>query len=100
MKRIRITGLCLVAVFAMSAIGAASASALPEVGRCVAKAGTGKFKDAGCTVKAGKLTSEKNFEWLKGAASEAESSTKFTSSGGEGILETAIGTKIKCATQR
>jgi hypothetical protein len=98
MKRMRIMGLCLVAVFALTVIGASTASALPEIGRCVAQAGTGKFKDANCTLKAGKLVSEKAFEFKKGAKSETEG-VNFTSAGGEGVLETVSGTKIVCKTQ-
>jgi hypothetical protein len=91
-------GLCLVAAFALTAIGAGSASALPEVGRCVAKAGTGKFKDANCTLKAGALTSEKQFEWKKSTESPTVN-VNFKSAGGEGVLETVSGTKIVCKTQ-
>lgn len=91
MKRMRIVGLCLVAAFALSAIGAGSASALPEIGRCIAKAG-GKYADANCTVKAasGKGTTE----FVKNAIKK-----KFTSAGGEGKLQGATGTEIKCTTQ-
>jgi hypothetical protein len=58
MKRIRIMGLCLVAVFAITAITAASASAVapnPEFITCkkVAK-GTGEFNNKGCTEAGGK----------------------------------------------
>jgi hypothetical protein len=56
-------GLCLVAVFAMAAVVATSASALPEWGKCVAKAG-GKFTDSNCTKKA-TLKEPGRFEWLK-----------------------------------
>ena len=98
MKRMRIMGLCLVAAFALTAIGAGSASAAVEVGRCVPQAGTGKYKNANCTEKAGKLVSEKAFEFKKGAKSETEG-VHFTSAGGEGVLETVSGTKIVCKTQ-
>jgi hypothetical protein len=56
-------GLCLVAVLAMAAVAATSASALPEWGKCESKAG-GKYSDLNCTKKAalGKGT----FEWKKG----------------------------------
>jgi hypothetical protein len=96
MKRMRIMGLCLVAAFALTAIGAGSASALPEIGRCVAKAGTGKYKDAACTKKAGAKAEEKQFEFVKGPE---VGKTGFTSAGGEGVLETVSGTKIICTTQ-
>jgi hypothetical protein len=83
-------GLCLVAAFALTAIGAGTASALPEVGRCVAKAG-GKYKNSNCTetTKTGGT-----FEFVKGAEK-----LNFTSKGGEGVLETVSGTKIVCKTQ-
>jgi hypothetical protein len=96
MKRIRIMGLCLVAALALAAIGAGTASALPEIGRCVAKAGTGKYKDANCTLKAGSKVEEKQFEFLKGPE---PGKTGISSAGGEGVLETVSGTKIVCKTQ-
>jgi len=55
-------GLCLIAVFAIAAVTATSASALPEWGKCEAQAG-GKYLDGNCTTK-GKGGS---FEWHKGA---------------------------------
>jgi hypothetical protein len=66
----RIVGLCLLAVFAFSAI-AASAQASPEIGSCVklAKA-KGKYADAGCTtlfLKKGKPASKGAYEWTPGA---------------------------------
>jgi len=61
MKRFRIVGLCLAAIFALSAFAAtASAETPPEVGRCLKKAG-GKWKDGACKV-ASKVGEEK-FEW-------------------------------------
>ena len=95
MKRMRIVGLCLVAVFALTAFAASSASALPEIGRCVAKTGTGKYKDSNCTEKAGKLTSEKNYEWNKATGMNPH----FTSAGGAGVLETESGTRVECTAQ-
>jgi len=62
-RHVRMLGLCLVAAFAVAAIAATSASALPEWGKCEAKAG-GKYSDANCTVKAAKGTG--SFEWKKG----------------------------------
>jgi len=89
-------GLCLVAAFALTAIGAGTASALPEVGRCVAKAGTGKYKDANCQLKAGSLTSEKQFEFVKSGVKLG-----FTShiTSGTAVLETVTGTKVQCTGQ-
>ncbi len=98
MKCIRITGLCLVSAFALAAIGAGTASALPEIGRCQAST-TGKYKNDTCTVKAKSTekTTEK-WEWHKGAKSETEG-VHFTSAGGEATLETKSGTRITCTSQ-
>ncbi len=56
MRRIRIAGLCLVAVFAMTAVAASSASAaLPELYECAkltVKPFKGKYTDKACSVKA------------------------------------------------
>jgi len=61
MKRFRIVGLCLAAIFALSAFAAtASAETPPEVGRCLKKA-AGKFKNSTCTVKS--VPGEEKFEW-------------------------------------
>src|SRR6267154_1480269 len=92
MKRMRIVGLCLVAAFAISAIGASSSMALPEIGRCVAKAG-GKYTDVNCTKK-GTSSEPGTKEFVKNAVKKG-----FTSAGGEGKLEGATGTEIKCTTQ-
>ena len=67
MRHVRMLGLSLVAVFAICAYAVASASALPEFGKCEAKAG-GKYSNSNCTVKAKKGTG--SYEW--------KSSTKFT----------------------
>ena len=64
MKHLRIMGLSLVAVFAIAAVAATSASALPEWGRCEAKAG-GKYSDSNCTKKAKLGTG--TFEFKKGS---------------------------------
>src|SRR6204780_2770323 len=49
MTRIRIAGLCLVALFAISAFGASSALAFPERGTCkAAKKGAGEYLDSVC----------------------------------------------------
>ncbi|MFI5091277.1 MAG: hypothetical protein ACHP7P_14605 [Terriglobales bacterium] len=59
-------GLCLVAVFAIAAVAATSASALPEWGKCE-KLGTktGAYTDANCTIKA-KPVNTGEFKWRKG----------------------------------
>jgi hypothetical protein len=91
MKRMRIVGLALVVVFALGAFAASSAFALPEVGRCVAKAG-GKYTESNCVTKA--KTGTGTFEFVKGAVK-----TGFTSVGGEGVLEGASGTNVVCTSQ-
>jgi hypothetical protein len=86
MIRMTSVGLCIVAVFAMSALVAESASAeAPEYGRCEAKAG-GKYENKGCTKeKAGKV----KFEWVPGPGPKA----KFTTKSKEGTLVTFETTK-------
>src|SRR4029077_8469216 len=93
MRRIRIAGLCLVAMVAAGAFAASSAFGIAaEVGRCVkVTPGTGKYgTNPNCTEKKAKG----EYEWQKNAIKK-----KFTSAGGEGVLETASGTTIKCSTQ-
>ena len=51
MRHVRMLGLCLVAVFAVAAVAATSASALPEWGSAKQRAG-GKYSDSNCTKKA------------------------------------------------
>jgi hypothetical protein len=92
MKRMRIVGLSLVAAFALSAIGAVSASALPEIGRCVSQVG-GKYTEGNC-IKKGTTKEPGSFEWKKNPIKKG-----FTSVGGEGKLQGATGTEIKCLTQ-
>jgi hypothetical protein len=92
MKPMRMMGLCLVAIFMMGTLAAASASAAaPEIGRCVkTAAGAGKFTTAACTTeKAGG-----SFEWMPGAVKG-----KFTTKGGLGVLETKNGTTVSCKTE-
>jgi hypothetical protein len=57
-------GLCLVALFAVAAIAATSASALPEWGQCFKKGTGAKFTDSNCTKKSS-LKSPGEFEWRK-----------------------------------
>jgi hypothetical protein len=83
MRHLRMVGVCLVAVFAMTAIAATSASALPEFGQCYEKAGTGKYSNAVCTTKAKPLGTG-NFEWRKGTEVVKK---HFVGGGGTGILE-------------
>lgn len=84
MKQIRITALCIVAMLAISAVGAASASAVfkeeaPEVGRCIKLTG-GKFKDSGCKTAA-KETSEQKFEWYPGFGPNGKGEEKLIEPG-------------------
>jgi hypothetical protein len=73
-------GLCVVAILAVAAAVAGTASAVtPEWGQCFAKAG-GKYTNASCTTK-GKGGS---FEWRKGTEVAKKG---FTGAGGVGILE-------------
>jgi hypothetical protein len=98
MKRMRVLGLCLVAVGAISAVIAASASAVavPEFGRCKAQVG-GKFSNSGCTLLA-KEVSKQKFEWFGGPGpknkfkAHQKAETLAT-------LETVGGTKITCTTE-
>jgi len=96
----KIMGLCLVAVFAVTAFAASSALALPEIGRCTSST-VGKYKNNACTEKASSTEkgNTNKFEFHKGAAAEGVGSTGFSSAGGEGVLETVSGTKITCETQ-
>ena len=89
MRHVRMLGLCLVAVFAVfavAAVAATSAMALPEWGKCEAKAG-GKYSDANCTVKAKKGAGA--FEWIKGKNLKP---VKFTGKnvGSGGVLSTKL----------
>ncbi len=63
-KHIKLTGLCLIAVFAVAAIAAATASAAasPEWGQCVPKV-KGKYTNANCTTKG-----KGEYEWVKGTS--------------------------------
>jgi len=87
MKRMKILGLCLVAVFAVVAYAASSASALPEVIRCIEKT-PGKYSDSNCTKKAaGKFEISKEYP-----------NAGFKGTSGEAFLETESGTKITCSS--
>lgn len=84
--RVRVIGIALVAVFAIAALTAGSAFALPEYGSCVAKAG-GKYSDGNCT----KAAKGGSFEFLKVFPNKG-----FTDKAGEGVLETVSGNKVIC----
>jgi len=89
MKRIRLLGLSLIAVFAMAAMASSSALASPEFGVCEAQAG-GKFLNSSCN-KASTPGKEK-FEL------NPVKKNKFTSviKGTLATLETVGGTKVTC----
>jgi hypothetical protein len=110
MRRIRITGACLLAACAMCALAASSASAFvreaPEVGRCLKLKG-GHWKDGGCKTAA-KGTSEQKFEWYPayGPAENGETKlaekVKFKSVSKSGTLiqlTTVSGEGIGCKSQ-
>lgn len=68
MRRVRMVGLCLVAVLAVAGVASASASAvLPEWGGCEAKA-EGRYEDAACTVVTHHRRTNGHYEWYTGAA--------------------------------
>ncbi len=110
MRWMRIAGAGLLAVLALGAVAATSASAFvrepPEVGRCIKHAG-GHWKDGGCKTAA-KVASEQKFEWYP-AYGEAENGEtklaeklKFTSVSKEGTLiqlTTVTGEGIGCKKQ-
>lgn len=89
MKRIRLVGLCVVAVVAMSAAVAASASAsLPERGKCAS--GT-EFENKGCTVSGAK----NKFKWVPNVK------TAFSmTSGAATIRSSAEAPPVECAKSK
>src|SRR6266550_4276370 len=98
MKRMRIAGLCLVAVCAVFVL-TSSAFAVEgslEYGKCVAKAG-GAYKTATCTKKAVSVEEHK-FEWTP-----LSTAVKFTSAKkaetSNAVLESVKGTEISCKNQ-
>jgi hypothetical protein len=90
MTRLKTLAICLVAVFAIGAVVAATASAAaPEFGRCVKKAkaeGSG-YSNAGCTTKA---ETGAKYQWESGAT------TTFTSE----AREVETGKAKKCLLWR
>jgi hypothetical protein len=89
-------GLCLVAVCAVVAYAASSASAAtPEWGQCFEKAG-GKYSDANCQVKSKvvKKVSNGTHEWRKGPEVKAK---HFEGGGTTGVLE---GEYIECSSEQ
>jgi hypothetical protein len=97
MRRIRITGLCLVAAFVMSAVASATASAaLPELGRCVAVSpptAVGEYSSSKCT-EASKGGVDPDFNWLPGPGAKPG----FKGSATTATLEAVNKSKIKCTS--
>ncbi len=88
MRHVRMLGLCLVAVFAVAAVAATSASALPEFGQCYAKAG-GKYSDRNCQTKAKKGKGE--YEWRKATeVGKSEKQFRGHNVGSGGVLTADI----------
>jgi len=99
MKRIRIVGICLVAVFGLTALAASSASAFPtpEYGKCIKKAvatGSG-YSDAGCTKAVGTLA---KYEWQGGANTGVTFTAKIKELT-KATLETKKKEKVVCNGQ-
>ncbi len=104
MRHVRILGLCLVAIFAMAAVTAGTASAAgPEWGRCLKVPveikghvhKKGKYSNAGCTtaLAGGEYEFLKGVEGLPGGA---EFTAKQTSEQAE--LETSQGISVDCTS--
>ncbi len=99
MRRIRIAGLCLVAVFAMSAIASGSASAAaPEYGQCLKKAKKSlpAYSDSKCTKEALELA-KGTYEWVPGPKA---GENKFTTTGGAATLLTVKGETVTCTSEK
>jgi hypothetical protein len=98
MRRIRIAGLCLMAVCAMSIIASSTASAAaPEFGRCIKKAvkSLPGYSDSKCTKEA--VEAKKgSYEWLPGPGAK----NKFTTSGGAATLATKGGKTVTCTSEK
>jgi len=83
MTRIRTIGLCLVAMFAISAVASSAALAGPERGTCkAAKKGAGEYLDSLCQTPGLKGGAKKEFVWVPVSKAAA-----FTSTTGEATLK-------------
>ncbi|HTZ85441.1 MAG TPA: hypothetical protein VMB05_02125 [Solirubrobacteraceae bacterium] len=101
MRRVRVAGGCLLAAFAISAVGAATAAAEPpEVGRCVEVEGvkegkktiySGGYGSARCIKP--KAGHNGRYEWLPGPGPH----NKFFGVGEETVLETVGGQRVFCS---
>jgi hypothetical protein len=97
MKRIGIAGMCLVAALAFSVVVAGSAWATaPEYGRCIKKKTKSlpAYSNSKCTLEAKEIKTA-SYEWVPGAAK-----TKFTSTGGVGVLETVGNAGVECSGEK
>jgi len=99
MKRIRIVGLCLVAVFAMAAVAASAAQAAPTYFTCVkaAKEGktyTGKYTAKGCT-NASKVETGGKYE-----RASAVGVTMKSKSGTATLSTPDLGGKVVCSKSK
>jgi hypothetical protein len=104
MKRMKTVGLCLIAVGAVSAIGAGGASAAPpELGRCLKASSvmegkktsyTGAYAEKGCTRL--NASHKGKYEWSPGPGAKS----KFFGTGlePEPTLETTGGAKVVCSS--
>ncbi len=91
MKRMRILGLCLVAVFAMAIVAAASASAAPTYYECAKTVG-GKL-EKGCSKEGGKG----GYALVPGRGKNKA----FKGKGGAATLHTpAVAGEVKCSTSK
>ncbi len=96
MRGLRILGACLVAVFATSAIAAATASAAaPEIGQCLKKATVGGagYSDSKCNKAVGTAA---KYEWIPGFV---EGKNHFTSTGTTATLKTSGGKTVTCTKE-
>jgi hypothetical protein len=106
MKRIKIVGPCIVAMFAVSLVASTTASAaLPEWGKCVRfvnqhGVNVGKYEDGACTKPVSPEAPKTGpFEWMP--APKGTPNSAFTSHGGAAVLETTLGpfTQVKCSVE-
>jgi hypothetical protein len=106
MRRIKIVGLCLVAVFAMGAVLSSTASAVaPEYGQCLKQAtkSLSNYDSSKCIKIAGEDTgteAEKlkkgNYQWFPGVI---PGKNKFETNGGVATLTTVKGEQVTCETE-
>jgi hypothetical protein len=98
MKRVKISGLCLLLALTASAASAALAQAathsLPEAGRCVKVAtGAGVYTSATCVTVA--TNGRGKYEWTPVSVTEKQT---FSGAGGETTLATSGHQTIRCVT--